>query len=892
MSEKELAKIYNPTEVEDSIYELWMKSGAFAPDDQSDAETFTIMIPPPNVTGVLHIGHVLNNTIQDVLIRRARMQGKNTLWLPGTDHASIATEAKVTKLLKENGINKHDISRDEFLEHAWEWTEKYGGIILKQLKKLGSSCDWNRTAFTMNADYSRAVLEVFVRLYNDGMIYRGKRMINWDPTGQTALSDEEVIHKEVNGHLWHFRYPIKDSDQYLVVATTRPETMLGDTGIAVHPEDERYQSLIGKSIILPLADREIPIFADDYVDKEFGTGCVKVTPAHDPNDFEMGKRHGLETVNIFHPDGTLNEKVPSQFAGIDRFEARKAVLKALEDAGLLEKTEDHVHKVGHSERTDAVVEPYLSRQWFMKMKPLAEKALGSVADGSIKFYPERWVKIYNHWLENIHDWCISRQLYWGHRIPVWYCRGNDVGECQLECKNPIVSVDTPDECPACGSKDLIQDEDVLDTWFSSWLWPFATLGWPQDEKDVQKFYPTQDLVTGPDIIFFWVARMIMSGHYVKNEIPFSNVYFTGIVRDHLGRKMSKSLGNSPDPLDLIDTFGADALRVGMLMIAPQGLDILFSEDRIEQGRNFMNKLWNSARFVRMNLEGLPEKIENISTDSLDISDKWILSRLNSTIKNVDNAYKQYKLNEAVKLVHDFVWSEYCDWYIEMAKVRFYGTDDGQKEIARSVSVHVLRIILKLLHPYTPFITEELWSEFKSEDDGLLLISDWPICDNGAINENIEKQIDLLQESITNIRNIRTNLNVPPGKKASLFVRGSREYTDLLESQHTYLERLAKIENLFCGENLEKPAQSAAGVVRQMEFFIPLEGLINFEQEIARLEKQISDFEGRLNAVNRKLDNENFVSRAPEDVVANEQRKQQEYRQSLDKLHNNLASIQT
>lgn len=891
MSEKELAKIYNPSEVEDSIYSIWLASGAFEPDDQADGETFTVVIPPPNVTGILHIGHVLNNTIQDVMIRRARMQGKITLWLPGTDHASIATEAKVTKMLKDKGIGKQDITREEFLKHAWEWTEKYGGIILQQLKKLGSSCDWKRTIFTMDERYTRAVLEVFVKLYNDGLIYRGKRMINWDPAGQTALSDEEVIHKEIKGHLWHFRYPIKDSDQYLVVATTRPETMLGDTGVAVHPEDDRYESIIGKTVILPLAEREIPVFADEFVDREFGTGCVKVTPAHDLNDFNMGKRHNLETVNILHPDGTLNNNVPSEFQGMDRFKARKAVLKALEKQGLLEKMEDHVHKVGHSERTNAVVEPYLSKQWFVKMAPLAEKAINSVADGSIKFYPERWVKTYNHWLENIHDWCISRQLYWGHRIPVWYCRGNDIGECKLECKNPIVSIVTPDCCPACGSRDLVQDPDVLDTWFSSWLWPFATLGWPLNEKDVNKYYPTQDLVTGPDIIFFWVARMIMSGLYLKNDIPFSNVYFTGIVRDHLGRKMSKSLGNSPDPLALIDKFGADALRVGMLLIAPQGLDILFTEDRIEQGRNFMNKLWNSARFVLMNLEKSPRNFYEIPEKSLDIADKWILSRLNSTIGRVDQAYKNYKLNEAVKIVHDYVWSEYCDWYIEMTKVRLYGLDDEKRETAMSVSVHVLRNILKLLHPYTPFITEELWTFLKRDEEGLLLVSSWPETNEKAIDEETEKIMALLQESISTVRNIRTNMNIAPGKKASLFVRGDNASTAILEKHSSYLDRLAKIETITCGMELKKPAQSATGVVRQMEFFIPLEGLINIDQEIARLEKQIFDYEGRLNAVNRKLDNENFVSRAPEKVVVNEKRKQNEYQQSLAKLRENLFSIQ-
>ena len=892
MSEKELAKVYQPTEVENQVYNEWLKSGAFSPDKNSNAETFTIMIPPPNVTGVLHIGHVLNNTIQDVLVRRARMQGKNTLWLPGTDHASIATEAKVTKLLAEKGINKKDISREKFLEHAWEWREKYGEIIFKQLKKLGCSCDWDRAVFTMDEQYSEAVLEIFVKLYNDGLIYRGTRMINWDPVGQTALSDEEVIHKEVNGHLWHFKYPIKDSYEFLTVATTRPETMFGDSGVAVHPEDERYSHLVGKSIILPLVNREIPIFADTYVDKEFGTGCVKVTPAHDPNDLEMGKRNHLETINIMQPNGELNENVPQEFRGVDRLDARKLIVDALDNLGLLEKIEDHIHQVGHSERTDAVVEPYMSKQWFVKMESLTKEALTVVEKEEVKFYPERWTKTYNHWLENIQDWCISRQLIWGHQIPVWYCRGNDMDSCQIECKEPMVSIQKPDAC-ACGSTDLVQDPDVLDTWFSSWLWPFATLGWPKDETEVNKFYPTQDLVTGPDIIFFWVARMIMAGLYVKKEIPFSNVYFTGIVRDEQGRKMSKSLGNSPNPLDLIDKFGADALRVGMLLMAPQGLDILFAEDRIEQGRNFMNKLWNSARFVTMNIENdLPQSLSSLSDSQLDISDKWILSRLNKTINEVNNAYSKYKMNEAVKLVYDFVWYEYCDWYIELAKVRFYGDDDQKAETARIVSVHVLRAILKLLHPYTPFITESLWRTFNRPNEKLLISSSWPISEKIRINDNAENEMSIVMKTISTIRNIRSNLNVSPSKTAPLFVRGESKTTQILKSQFEYLERLVKVEKLTVGENLEKPAQSATGIVNQMEIFIPLAGLINIEQEVERLEKQIADFNGRLRSVSGKLNNKNFVARAPDDVVANEQRKQTEYLGSIQKLEENLQSLKS
>ena len=657
---EELNKIYNPSEVEDKWYKKWNDDYAFQPDKDESADSFTIMIPPPNVTGILHIGHILNNTIQDVLIRRARMMGKNTLWLPGTDHASIATESKVTKMLLDKGIDKYDIGRDKFLNHALEWKDEYGGTILKQLKKMGASCDWTKTTFTMDPQYSKAVIKAFVQLYNDGLIYKGERMVNWDPQGLTAVSDEEVIHKETNGKLWHFKYPIKDSNEYLIVATTRPETMLGDTGVAVNPNDKRYKKMIGKTIILPIVNREIPIFADDYVDMDFGTGCVKVTPAHDPNDFDMGKRNNLEVINIMNSDASLNDNVPKEYSGLDRYDARKKVLDQLQSLNLIDKIEDYTHQVGHSERTDAVIEPYLSEQWFLKMEDLAKPALDAVKSGEINFYPPRWTKTYDYWLENIKDWCISRQLWWGHRIPVWY-KGDEI-YCGVE---------------APSSDGWHQDEDVLDTWFSSWLWPFATLGWPDKTNDFKQFYPTQDLATGPDIIFFWVARMIMAGYYFIGEKPFSNVYFNGIIRDSQGQKMSKSLGNSPDPIELIDKYGADALRVGLLIIAPQGLDILFSEDKIEQGRNFMNKLWNSARFVIMNKsDDNVDELDTIDYSDMDITDKWILSSLNRTITRVDKAYHEYKMNDAVKDVYNFVHNDFCDWYLEFSKSRLYGKDEN------------------------------------------------------------------------------------------------------------------------------------------------------------------------------------------------------------------------
>jgi len=873
-SEKELSTVYSPAQVEEKWYPIWEKSGAYKPAENG-SDCFTLMIPPPNVTGILHMGHVLNNTIQDVLVRRARMLGKSTLWLPGMDHASIATEAKVTKMLKEEGINKREIGREEFLNHAWKWKEKYGGIIFQQLKKLGASCDWDREKFTMDADYSKAVLEVFVQLYNDGLIYRGKRIINWDPQGQTALSEEEVIHKDTMGHLWHFRYPLSDGSGHLVVATTRPETMLGDTGVAVNPKDKRYTDLIGKTALLPVVNREIPIFADDYVDMEFGTGCVKVTPAHDPNDFDMGARNNLDIINIFHANASLNENAPKEFQGLDRYEARKKVIAEMESLGLLDKTEDYEHSVGHSERTDAVIEPYLSKQWFVKMQPLAEPALEVVKDGKVKIYPERWVKTYNHWLENIKDWCISRQLWWGHRIPVWY-KGDEI-YCGLE---------EPE------GDGWVQDPDVLDTWFSSWLWPFATLGWPEKTEDIKKFYPTQDLVTGPDIIFFWVARMIMAGLYFKKEIPFSNVYFTGIIRDDQGRKMSKSLGNSPDPLDLFDKYGADAVRVSILMIAPQGLDILFSEERLEQGRNFMNKLWNSARFIRMNLDAdLPGDLSTLDEKKLDSTDHWILSRLNNVIDTVNNAYLEYKMNEAIKKVYDFTRADFCDWYIEFAKTRFYGDDAEDRKTAQIVSVHVIRIILKLLHPYSPFITEELWESFKKPEEKLLISETWPLSDSKWINEDVEQDVQILMDVISAVRNIRASLNVSPAKEADLSIRGSKNTCDTLCKNENYIQRLAKLDAIHYGEKTEKPAQSATAVVKGLELFVPLAGLIDISKEVERLEKQIQDMEGRLNAVSRKLDNANFVERAPKNVISHERNKMQNYQADLIKLQENLNSLQ-
>jgi len=873
----ELSKIYNPKNVESKWYKVWQEQNLFEPNNKYN-EPFTIMMPPPNVTGILHIGHVLNHTIQDVLIRKERMNAKSTLWLPGMDHASIATEAKVTKMLLEKGQEKEKIGREKFLEHAWNWKEEYGGKILNQLKRVGTSCDWNKTTFTMDPKYSESVIHAFVKLYEDNLIYKGERIINWDPKGLTALSDEEVIYKEKQGHLWYFKYPIKDSKEFIVVATTRPETMLGDTGVAINPNDQRYKHLIGKTIILPIINREIPIFADEYVDIEFGTGCVKVTPAHDPNDYEMGLRHKLEVINILHPDAKLNENCPLEFQGIDRFKARKLIIEKLTKEGFLEKIEDYTHQVGHSERTDAIVEPYVSKQWFLKMDKLAAPALKVVNEGEIKFYPERWTKTYNHWLENIKDWCISRQLWWGHRIPVWY--KNDEIYCGA----------TPPE-----GKGWVQDEDVLDTWFSSWLWPISTLGWPKETPELEKFYPTNDLVTGPDIIFFWVARMIMAGLYFKNEVPFKNVYFHGIVRDAEGRKMSKSLGNSADPLDLIEQYGSDAVRVGLLLIAPAGLDILYSENKLEHGRNFMNKLWNSARFILMNTNNLKGNLPDY--DKLHITDKWILSKFNNSIEKINKHYNDYKLNEVIKTIYEFVYDYFCDWYIEFTKTRFYGKDMKDKELAESVSIYVLKNILKLLHPFTPHITEEIWSfldvDKNSEDvdnQSLLINSQLPKFNKNMVNHNIEQDIKLIMITISAIRNIKASLNIPPSKTINMYVRGGNQYTNIIQDNIDLMNRMIKIKKLEVGEKLIKPAQSATAVIENLEIFIPLKGLIDIEKEIKRLEKQVSNMDGRLNSVSKKLNNKNFVDRAPKDIIEHEKAKQADYQQQLNKLKENLNSL--
>ena len=878
MSKTKLDKSYNWDELEDHWYQHWLANGYFKGDSNSNKEPYSIVIPPPNVTGILTMGHVLNNTIQDILIRKARMEGKNVCWIPGTDHASIATETKVVNMLESEGIDIKTLSREEFLSHAWKWKEKYGGIIINQLKKLGCSCDWERERFTMDESYTQAVLEAFVQLYNKGLIYKGFRLVNWCPISKSAISDEEVIHKEKNGKLWHFRYPISDSDDYLIVATTRPETMLGDTAVAVHPEDERYKDLIGKTIDLPLVGRKIPIIADKYVDPEFGTGCVKVTPAHDPNDFLIGERHNLEFINIMNEDASMNSNVPNKYQKLSREQARKAIIEDMDKDNNLDKIEDYSNKIGYSERGNVPIEFYLSDQWFLKMTSLAKPALEAVNSSKINFHPAHWTKTYNHWMDNIKDWCISRQLRWGHQIPVWYLNSDP--------KQIHVSVKGPDD-----PENWTQDKDVLDTWASSWLWPFAVHDWPNIDNNLDTFYPTNALVTGPDIIFFWVARMIMAGQEFLNEIPFKDVYFTSILRDQTGKKFSKSLGNSPDPFDLFKEFGTDATRFGTMLMAPQGLDVLFTNDRLEIGKNFMNKLWNASRFVQMNLDEVDKERIKLENLDLDVPEQWIITRLNETALKVNEELERFRFNEAAKAIYEFTWSDFCDWYIEIAKTRFYGTDKQKVKEAQVVCIYVIKGILTLLHPYAPFITEEIWSYFKDETDKDLIVSPWLKGDKSDKAFASDDSVDLLKQLVTAIRTIRSSMNVPQDKKANVLIRGVAEYRSKIESFENIIMTLGKIENLTLADEIEKPPQSATAVVKKMELFVPLKGLIDLDQEIARLSKRMNELSGHLQNIEKKLANKNFVDRAPENVVKHENKKLKDMTTEFTLVKANLDMLQ-
>jgi valyl-tRNA synthetase len=910
-----LEKAFSPKEVEEKWYTYWEQHSFFHAQVNSAKTPYTIMIPPPNITGILHMGHVLNNTIQDVFIRWKRMQGYEALWMPGTDHAGIATQNVVEKNLAKEGKTRHDLGREKFIERVWEWRNLYGDTIIKQLKKLGASCDWDRERFTMDEGLSEAVQEIFIRLYNKGLIYRGKYIVNWCPKDHTAISDDEVNHFEQQTNLWHLRYRIKGTDTYAIVATTRPETMPGDTGIAVHPKDERYMHLIGKMVELPLANREIPIVADEVVDPAFGTGMVKITPAHDPNDYWIATRYNERTaadnampfINIFDISAKLNDNVPEKYRGLDRYEARKVVVKDLEELGVLVKAEPYIHSVGKCYRCDTVIEPYLSDQWFVKMKPLAERALAVVQDGTITFYPERWVKTYENWMVNIRDWCISRQLWWGHRIPIWYC----VDLKTVECSKPTAARTNPGKCPHCGSTNLRQDEDVLDTWFSSWLWPSSTLGWPKDNPDLRYFYSTDTLVTGPDIIFFWVARMIMAGLEVMDEIPlldgskrtkaadlvpFKNVYFTSIIRDEKGRKMSKSLGNSPDPLDVIDQFGADALRFTISYLAPLGQDVLYSNEKCEIGRNFANKIWNACRFLLMNKEQLEAEGGVAKTQAeavMDLADKWITSRLHTTIREVNASLDKFEITQATKIVYDFFWHDYCDWYVEMLKGRLYGEDPA--EVKKAVLDHALSVFesaLLLLHPMMPFVTEELWQNIASRpENASIMVAPFPAADAAKIDPAVEKGMAFVQNIINSVRNIRGELNVPPSKELSMLVRfPALSEPRLFEKYDQYFRRLARITGIQALSDGERPAQTASAVVEGGEIFIPLAGLIDPEEERARIRKEIDRVQGLVVGIKKKLSNESFIAKAPANVVGLERTKLETFHANLEKLQKNLEAL--
>ncbi|MFA6697076.1 MAG: valine--tRNA ligase [Eubacteriales bacterium] len=861
---KELAKTYDPSQVEDRVYKSWLENNYFHATISKEKEPFTIVIPPPNITGQLHMGHALDNTWQDIIIRYKRMQGYSTLWLPGTDHASIATEVKIVEQLADQGISKHDLGREGFLEKAWEWKEKYGSTIVNQLKKLGSSCDWDRERFTMDEGCSHAVNEVFVNLYNKGLIYQGDRIINWCPECKTALSDAEVEYEEKQGSFWHIAYPIKDSNDRLVVATTRPETMLGDTAVAVNPDDERYQHLIGKTVILPLVNREIPIIADSYVDSEFGTGVVKITPAHDPNDFEVGLRHDLPQIRVLDDDGTMNSEAGS-YEGMDRYEARKAIVKDLEELGLLEKTEAHSHNVGECYRCTTVVEPIISKQWFVKMKPLAEPAIEAVRSGKTRFVPKRFEKTYFNWMENIRDWCISRQLWWGHRIPAYYC---------LNCNETIVAKQVPSKC-SCGHDEFRQDEDVLDTWFSSALWPFSTLGWPEKTEDLDYFYPTSVLVTGYDIIFFWVARMIFSGLEHTGQVPFKDVLIHGMVRDSQGRKMSKSLGNGVDPLEIIDEYGADALRMSLIVGSSPGNDMRFHIEKVEASRNFANKIWNATRFIMMNLENMGGK--DLKAGQMDLADRWIISRYNRLVGEVTENLDKYELGIAAQKVYDFIWNEYCDWYIELVKPRLYGTNEEARSTALYTLVYVLSNTLKLLHPFMPFISEEIWQHLSASSEDSIMVSSWPRLKDEELDDEAEARMDSIMDTIRAVRNIRAEMDVHPSRKTKLIIVAKEDKREIFEEAKVYLEKLAYASEITINEAKDELAANAVPIVVDIgQIYIPLEDLVDFKSELDRLEKEKAKLEGELNRVNGKLSNPNFVEKAPAAIVKAEEEKKAKY----------------
>ena len=879
---KELAKTYDPKGIEDRIYQNWLDKKYFHAEVDRSKKPFTIVMPPPNVTGQLHMGHALDNTMQDILIRYKRMQGYNALWQPGTDHAAIATEVKVIQKLKEQGIDKNDIGREEFLKHAWEWKEEYGGRIVNQLKKLGSSADWDRERFTMDEGCSKAVEEVFVKLYNKGYIYKGSRIINWCPVCKTSISDAEVEHVDQDGFFWHINYPIVGEEgRFVEIATTRPETLLGDTAVAVNPEDERYQDLVGKMLKLPLTDREIPVIADSYVDKEFGTGCVKITPAHDPNDFEVGKRHNLPEINIMNDDATINE-LGGKYAGMDRYEARKAMVADLDALGLLVKVVPHTHSVGTHDRCKTTVEPMIKPQWFVKMQEMAKPAIEALKKNELNFVPDRFDKIYLHWLENIRDWCISRQLWWGHRIPAYYCD---------ECGEVVVAKEMPKVCPKCGCTHFKQDEDTLDTWFSSALWPFSTLGWPDKTEDFDYFYPTDVLVTGYDIIFFWVIRMVFSAIEQTGKVPFHQVLIHGLVRDSQGRKMSKSLGNGIDPLEIIDQYGADALRLTLITGNAPGNDMRFYMERVEASRNFANKVWNASRFIMMNLEKA-EVPGEMPKDQLTAADKWILSKVNTLAKEVTENMDKYELGIAVQKVYDFIWEEFCDWYIEMVKPRLYNDGDTTKSAALWTLKTVLVNALKLLHPYMPFITEEIFCTLQSEEESIM-ISRWPEFTEEWHFAEDEAAVEMIKEAVRGIRNVRTGMNVPPSKKAKVFVVSESENVrNTFENGKVFFATLGSASEVTVQADrsgIDEDAVSA--VLPEAVIYMPFAELVDIDKEIERLQKEEQRLTKELARVNGMLSNERFMSKAPESKVAEERAKLEKYSQMMDQVKERLTHLQ-
>ncbi len=872
---RNIAKTYDPSQVEDRLYQEWCDKGYFHAEPSPDKKPYTIVIPPPNVTGQLHMGHALDETLQDILIRYKRMQGYCALWVPGTDHAGIATQIKVEEELRvKEGKTRYDLGREKFLERVWDWKNLYGNRIINQLKKIGSSCDWDRERFTMDEGCSKAVREVFVNLYNKGLIYQGSRIINWCPHCITALSDAEVEHAEQAGHFWHIKYQVKGSDEFVIIATTRPETLFGDTAVAVNPEDERYSHLVGKTLLLPLTDREIPVIADEYVDKEFGTGCVKITPAHDPNDFEVGMRHNLERIKVMNDDATMN-KYAGKYEGMDRYECRKAMLVDLAEMGLLVKTEDHAHNVGQCYRCGTTVEPIISKQWFVKMKPLAEPAIKAVKDGDTKFVPERFSKTYMNWMENVFDWCISRQLWWGHRIPAFYCQ---------DCGETIVSKEDITVCPHCGGK-VKQEDDVLDTWFSSALWPFSTLGWPEKTEDLDYFYPTSTLVTGYDIIFFWVSRMIFSALEHTGKAPFEHVFIHGLVRDSQGRKMSKSLGNGIDPLEIIDQYGADALRFTLATGNAPGNDMRFYIERVEASRNFANKIWNASRFTLMNLD----ITENKLPENLSIEDKWIVSKYNRLVKEVTENLDKFELGIAVSKLYDFIWDSFCDWYIELVKPRLFDKGSESATSAQYVLTYVLSNTMKLLHPFMPFITEEIWQHLPHEGESIM-ISEFPKYDASLDFPEAEKEMEIIMSAIGAVRNRRAEMNVPPSKKAKLIIVTDKE--DVFKSGEVFFTKLASASEVeITTDRAAVPANAVNIVVEGAELFLPLAELVDKDKELERLNKEKKELEAEIKRVEGKLSNQGFIAKAPQKVVDEEKAKGEKYREMLEKVVLSIAAME-